>query len=609
MKKSFLWIVIICFTFIPEVEAQISSEELTKLISSLPNSNDDTNKLKNLSLISEFCAEEDFPSYNEQMGKLAKKLMSSNNKDIIKLSKKYLADYYTNLGYIYAEQSDYNLSLANFDECIKLCEEVNDLKGLALAYSSVGAVYDRVDEKEKAIVYYSKAFEIAKKQKDYKNMAVSLHNLSVIYSKKNDFKRSYNLLKQVERIIHIHHLENSNFTPTTFLNLGNNALRLNDTLSALNYYHLSLDLSNRIKSNSGKSSALTALSKYNLSIGRINIAKKQAEESLPLSIDANDYKGNMETADILNNIYTQVGDYKTAHKYLILKFLNDSLYRAKENQKAVIRHQFKSEYDLKQAIEKAEQDKKEINQRNIRNSITGVLCGSLIFLTVVYRQRNKIAKAKKRSEELLLNILPYEVAEELKSTGTAEAKQIDSASVLFTDFKGFTSLSEKVSAKQLVKDLHECFTAFDQIMIKHGLEKIKTIGDSYMAAGGLPIPNNTNAVDAVYAAIDIVKFIEQTKLEKQNTNEPFFEIRIGVHTGPVVAGIVGIKKFSYDIWGDTVNTASRLESSSEPGRINISETTYELVKDKFECEYRGEIEAKGKGKIKMYFVKSLKLTN
>ena len=165
-------------------------------------------------------------------------------------------------------------------------------------------------------------------------------------------------------------------------------------------------------------------------------------------------------------------------------------------------------------------------------------------------------------------------------------------------------MSEKLNAKELVKDIHECFSAFDKIIEKHGIEKIKTIGDAYMAAGGIPTPNKTHAEDVVRAAIEIRNFMEEGKAAKIAKNAPYFEIRIGVHTGPVVAGLVGLKKFAYDIWGDTVNTASRLESSGEVGKINISESTYNLVKDKFTCVYRGKISAKGKGEMDMYFAEN-----
>ncbi len=212
---------------------------------------------------------------------------------------------------------------------------------------------------------------------------------------------------------------------------------------------------------------------------------------------------------------------------------------------------------------------------------------------------------KKRSEDLLLNILPYDVAEELKDTGTAVAKQYDKVTILFSDFEDFTGASERLSPQALVGELNACFGAFDHIITAHGLEKIKTIGDSYMCVGGLPDPKSSTSADVVHAALEMQAFMAARKEERDELELPVFEMRLGIHTGPVVAGIVGVKKFQYDLWGDTVNTASRMESSGEVGSVNISGATYALVKDEPDLSFtpRGKVHAKGKGGMEMYFVR------
>lgn len=222
-----------------------------------------------------------------------------------------------------------------------------------------------------------------------------------------------------------------------------------------------------------------------------------------------------------------------------------------------------------------------------------------ILVLVLARNLNQ---ERKKSDRLLLNILPASIAEELKARDLVEPKHYENVTVLFTDFVGFTKISEKLSPQELVSELDACFREFDRLAKKHHLEKIKTIGDAYMAAGGIPQANATHAVDCVRAALEIKDFMERLKAQKQAANQPYWQLRIGIHTGPLVAGVIGQEKFAYDVWGDTVNTASRLESSGEADRINISGATYEQVKDLFECEYRGKIAAKNKGEIDMYFV-------
>ena len=224
----------------------------------------------------------------------------------------------------------------------------------------------------------------------------------------------------------------------------------------------------------------------------------------------------------------------------------------------------------------------------------------------VEQRTEELMIEKQKADELLLNILPAETAEELKRTGTAKAKQYDSVTVMFTDFKDFTAISEKMNATKIVNELHNCFSKFDKIIKKHNIEKIKTIGDSYMCVAGLPVKNTTHPYNAIEAALEILECMSDYKDEKETKGETFFDLRIGIHTGPVVAGIVGVDKFAYDIWGSTVNIASRLETASDSGKINISESLYNVVKNKYNCTLRGNFPVKGLGEIPMYYVEGKK---
>ena len=254
--------------------------------------------------------------------------------------------------------------------------------------------------------------------------------------------------------------------------------------------------------------------------------------------------------------------------------------------------------------------------RNLLLAVAGifvVIAGGLLhrFYTIkghnlVLEEKNKIIQAEReRSEKLLLNILPKAVADELKLSGGAETQHYDNATVMFVDFKGFSKISKQLTPRELVSDLDHAFKNFDKIIEKYGLEKIKTIGDAYMCAGGLPSEDKSHPINVIKAALEIQVFLDQWNSSKAKKNEPIFEARIGIHTGPLVAGVVGSKKFAYDIWGDTVNVASRMETSCEVGKVNISDSTYERVKDYFVCEYRGKVPAKNVGEVEMYYVDSM----
>lgn len=233
------------------------------------------------------------------------------------------------------------------------------------------------------------------------------------------------------------------------------------------------------------------------------------------------------------------------------------------------------------------------------NALASKLREMAIALLKSYRT---IEDGKKLSDNLLRNILPDDIAEELKATGSTTPRHFDQVTVMFTDFTNFTAFAAKLTPAELVAEIHTCFKEFDAIVSRHNLEKIKTIGDAYMCAGGLPSTNDTHAMDAVNAALEIRDFMTEHMKTLAAKGHETIGFRIGIHTGPVVAGVVGVNKFAYDIWGDTVNVASRAESSCEPGQINITSSTYELVRHAFTCIHRGQVHAKNRGAMDMYFV-------
>lgn len=233
--------------------------------------------------------------------------------------------------------------------------------------------------------------------------------------------------------------------------------------------------------------------------------------------------------------------------------------------------------------------------------LTNLVFAQLFTGVLVMVLAANLHQERKKSERLLLNILPEPIAEELKRHDRVEPRQYD-ASVLFTDFVGFTKIAAGLTPQELVAELDGHFRQFDRIVKKHGLEKIKTIGDAFMAVGGLPKFNKTHAVDCVLAALEIQELMEEIANKHAIEGRPCWKTRIGVHSGPLIAGVIGQEKFAYDVWGETVNTASRMESSGVVGRVNISSETYERVKDSFECKHRGKVVAKNIGEIDMYLV-------
>lgn len=322
--------------------------------------------------------------------------------------------------------------------------------------------------------------------------------------------------------------------------------------------------------------------------------------------------------------YTMIGDYKTGYKTLYRSMvLKDSLFNLQKFE-AVAQIEEKYEAEKKSnEIKSLKLDKLNIevqsykykkNRDQLIIGVLGLLAASFLLGYGFYINRKNrrrlaiknelIEVARKKSDDLLLNILPEEIAEELKEKGKAGAKQLEDVSILFTDLIDFTRKSENMDTDELLEELNYCFKGFDLIIQDYKVEKIKTIGDSYMAASGLPRPSSDSTSNIILAALDMQAFMEKRVEERKKAGKEFFEMRSGIHNGPIVAGIVGVKKFQYDIWGDAVNTASRMESSGIAYKVNISSDTYAVVKDdpQFSFEDRGLISAKGKGKIHMYFV-------
>jgi len=507
------------------------------------------------------------------------------------------------MGDVFKHRGDHSRAIDYFMKSLKIDEENKDNYGIGYNLNDIGILYEIQKDYAKAIEFYNASMLVKEKISDKPGIALIKNNLGHLYRLMKDYELSVKYLNESLAL-----REEMKDKPGISNTLGNLGLVYEDMLQpevAKSFLYRGLQLQIEMEDNLGIASTQTILARIYFSQNDTQKALNYANEALTLSQQSGNPEEIGKAAEILYKVYKHKDDYSNALKmHKLHRLMRDSIM-SEENQKELLRHQFRYDYDKKESLLKAEQEskdaiaKEEIRRKNLeRNAFIGGFAFMLLLSYVFISQRKRIAVEKKHSDELLLNILPFETAEELKATGTAKARHFDQVTVLFTDFTDFAEQSERLDPEELVSLVNDCFSAFDRIMAKHGVEKIKTIGDAYMAAGGLPTSNNTHPDDVIRAALEIQAFMSEFRASHRIA----FEIRIGINTGPVVAGIVGIKKFQYDIWGDTVNTASRMESSGEVGKVNISENTYELVKHQFACTYRGEIEAKGKGKIKMYFV-------
>ena len=559
-------------------------------------------------------------------------------------------------GVTFAIKGNYPIALDYFQRSLRINEEIGNKEGSSIALENIGNVYNQLGNDHRALDFFQRSLKINEAIGDKLRIAAFLHNIGNIYTNQNDYSKA---LEYHERSLKIkEEFDDKRETATSLIHIGNIYVNQKDYSRAIDYYQRSLSIYEENADKRGIGYSLSnigfsykeqgdypkALDYYQRSlnihkevgnrkgisaslrnIGFIYSARnnypqalKFCQNGLELAQEIKILKGQKEACQCLFDTYKALGNSDKALVYMEkMRAVEDSL-QTEETAKKLNQMEFEK-IMLQDSITKAEEARlvqvaheAEIRKKNlIRNWMIG--SGILVLLLAagfynrwqyVRKSRDIISKEKERSENLLLNILPAEVAQELKEKGRANARDFDGVSVLFTDFISFTEVSEKLTALELVNEINHCFEAFDGITEKYGIEKIKTIGDAYMAVGGLPLPTHNSAKNTVLAALEMQDFIRIRKARLNAMEKNGFDMRLGIHTGPVIAGIVGVKKFQYDIWGDTVNTASRLESLGEAEKVNISHSTYTLLKDDpdFVFESRGKIEVKGKGEIEMYFV-------
>ena len=520
-------------------------------------------------------------------------------------STRRIVNAYMQIGNSLGSKGDLSPALASLFEGMKMAEKLESKKTLGTFYIAIAGVYASMGNNQNTTQYYKNAIKIFKELSDSLNYAYAMENLGDYYNltlAKPDsallfFKESGAIFKAKDSKIGMAY--NLGNTGLAYAQLGQNTIAEENISGAItlleklgDYYPICV--------------YLTYMADMYVQRGDWDAAFGYAERSLKLAKQFG-LKEQISDAYLkLSELHEKRGNVAESFKlYKSHITFKDSLLNITQVQNMANQEVARRQIELDLEKQRSE------NQLNIiiGTAIALFLIGLLAFglyrrYRFIRKTKEIIEKERDRSESLLLNILPVETAAELKKYGKVEAKKFDSVTVLFTDFKGFTHYAENLDPKELIERVGFYFSKFDDIMEKYGLEKIKTIGDAYMCAGGIPFPTKDHALKMVRASFEILEFVEETK--KNATREQIhFDIRVGINTGAIVAGVVGTKKFSYDIWGDTVNVASRMESMSEPGKINISKSTYELVKSDFDCEYRGEIEAKNRGKVKMYFVNTL----
>lgn len=489
-----------------------------------------------------------------------------------------VADLYSNSGIIHGFQGNHTLALKCHMMALSTFEVLNESSRIASSCTNIGILYKEQKNYDEALKMFKQALEIRQKGADTKAISYQLNNIGNVYQEQGRFQEALDMHQQALQL-----REQSNdfaSIATSYSNLGNVYRSLHNYDLAMQFYTQALAYFKELNNKRG-------LVQSYINLGELYFDLRDEDKALHYLVDAIKLaeelglKNQLRQALLyVTEIYEKQRRYEEAFAFYKRYTTIDKEISNIETSKQIAQMTLRHELEQKERAAIIEREKN-------------------AELTKAY---NSLEAEKQRSEELLNNILPEEVSEELKSFGKTRARSFEMVTVLFADIQNFTRISEQLSAEDLVSGIDEYFEAFDKIVEANGVEKIKTIGDAYLCAGGVPVPVQDHALRVVTVAKQFLKEINNLNLERERVGKQTFIFRVGIHSGPLVAGVVGIKKFAYDIWGDTVNTASRMQQNSLPGQINISESTYQLVKDYYPCSYRGELEVKNKGKLHMYFV-------
>lgn len=524
---------------------------------------------------------------------------------------------------IWFERSEYGKALMDLQAALPLYESLQDTIGIATAYNAFGSVHFYDKNYPKAYLYYQKSLHTLAGTDDSSQMATTYGNMGAALQEMGELDSALAYLRR--------HLSmrvaagQERWLPICYINLGSCLERMGRLDSARHYLEAGLAAYDRLDGRgSGYLDGLRLLGLVHLRAGHHGTALRLCRTALDLALKAGDLPLQEGCYNCLYETYNAMGDAPGAlamfRQYAAIR---DSISGAQRN-KELIRLELTYNFERERVADSLKQADKE-HQASMayqyglsqeRYQKRAFLVGALAILLLamglwrrlryIQRSRKLIQRERDRSDGLLLNILPKPIAEELKANGRVQVREVGEVSILFTDFNEFTKISERLSPQALVAEIDTCYRAFDVIAAQYGIEKIKTIGDAYMCAGGLPEPRPQSAADTVRAALAMQEWLKGRAAMREELGLPAFHMRAGIHTGTVVAGVVGKSKFQYDVWGDTVNTAARMEAAGTVGEVNVSKATMEMVRHEAGLLFipRGEVNVKGKGEMAMYFVRS-----